>query len=207
MNPNFTLLSRRLGALLLRSFESAFIGSLKLLAFPIGALLFCQTASACESSIAGAWRSDGAKTMAFARDNTKLEPRQDSFLAALMGHMIIEFDEKNMRLRLPDLEVPVNGETMPFAGFSEERTYKILFCNDQKSVVQSTLASGKNDVTTYFFVGTDEMWVYAGSSDPTSPDMHLREYFRREPALRSKQQSLINLTPRSCPYPCDSPAI
>jgi hypothetical protein len=39
-------------------------------------------------------------------------------------------------------------------------------------------ANGFN-VTTYYFVGTDQIWTYAGTNDPNVPDLHLREYYTR----------------------------
>lgn len=152
---------------------------MKSLAVLLSALLFCPIASACESSISGAWVSDGPRTMDFARDNTKLEPRQESFLAALMGNMTIEFDGKQMHLRMPDLKVPVNGELRSFAGFDEQKSYEVLFSNCRTVVIASTDPGGKVDVSTYYFEGTDEMWVYTGSNAPAVPDLHMREYFRR----------------------------
>jgi hypothetical protein len=152
---------------------------MKIQVLPLLAVLLCPVASACEPSISGEWQSDGERTMAFARNRTKLEPRQESFLAALMGHMTMEFSEGQLRLRFPDLKVPVKGELKPFAGFEIEQPYKILFCNDRMTVVQSTRSDGADDVTTYYFVGPDEMWAYTGGDDPAIPDMHLREYFRR----------------------------
>ncbi|GAB3092379.1 hypothetical protein GCM10027159_06990 [Lysobacter terrae] len=117
--------------------------------------------------------------MAFARDNAKLQPQQESFLTALMGHMTMEFGDGKVELRFPDLQVPVKGELKPFAGFEEKGSYDVLFCNDRMAVIRSTLDNGEDDVGIYYFVGPDEMWTYLGSNKPAVPDLHLREYFRR----------------------------
>jgi len=118
--------------------------------------------------------------MTFNRTYSKLEERQDRFLAAIIGHMTLEFSADELLLRMPDTQVPVGGEIKPFAGFEEKKPYKILHCDSRSVVIESPEpVTGENDVTTYFFVGHDEMWAYIGTNSTHVPDLHFREYFRR----------------------------
>ena len=137
-------------------------------------------ASACDLKIEGKWRSEKAETMRFNREYARLQPKADSFLDALMGNMTLEFGDGEIQLRMPDLNVPVNGSPVAFAGFEERKPYTLLLCNDLGVVISSPeTGSGRMLATTYYFVGPDLFWVYAGSNDPKMPDLHIREYFRR----------------------------
>jgi hypothetical protein len=144
------------------------------------ALGFSPQPMACDISLIGTWQSDAAATMSYNRANAKLEERQDSFLASLMGKVTLEFTDKQLHLRMPDTQVDVKGELKAFAGFEERNPYKILFCNERMVVVETAEAvTDESSVTTYFFVGTDAMWIYAGTNSPKIPDLHIREYFKR----------------------------
>jgi hypothetical protein len=148
------------------------------------ALLFAGTATACPpdcaSRLTGQWQSDANASMAYNRANAKLAPKQDEFLASLIGKMTLTFDGDNVREAMPDTQVNVNGKTIPFAGFNSTNRYKVLFCSPRMVVVQSPEpVSGEETAATMYFVGNDEMWVYVGNNDPAVPDLHVREYFKR----------------------------
>ena len=137
-------------------------------------------AHACERNLIGTWKSDGKTSMAFIRDNTKLQPETDAFLAALLGHMTLSFTATELHLVMPDVEVPVSGQLRPFAGFEERKPYKVLFCSESMIVWSSKRPFGDEDSATVFqFVGLDTVWVYTGSVEPGVPDLHAREYFQR----------------------------
>jgi hypothetical protein len=147
------------------------------------ALLFCLMlifpVAACEPSILGEWKSDGPATMDFARTRAKLEPRQEAFLAALMGKMTVTISERELHLRLPDLEVSINGELKPLEGFEERKDSKVIFCNSSEAVILTGSEAERQDTTTYYFIGPDTVWTYMGTNHPDIPDLHLREYFSR----------------------------
>ena len=140
----------------------------------------CSSASACERSLAGTWKSDGEATMSFVRENAKLQHKSEDFLQALVGHMTLTFRKNELQLFTPDIEVPVSGEKRPFAGFEERKPYKVLFCSESM-IVFSTKRSFSNDyeATTFNFVGPDTVWVYMGTTNPGVPDINAREYFQR----------------------------
>ena len=142
--------------------------------------LSATSAEACPVDLTGTWESDGPTSMAFARDRAKLEPRAETFLAALYGHMRLTFSPGELYVVMPDIQVPVSGKSKPFAGFSEKKPYKILFCNDM-TVVFSAKRSFNEEMaaTTFNFVSKDQFWVYLGSTDARVPDLNTREYFRR----------------------------
>lgn len=149
---------------------------------PLIVLSLSPTLMACDTSLIGTWQSDATATMSFNRNYAKLEERQDGFLVSLMGKMTMEFTDKQIYLRMPDTQVDVKGKLTPFAGFEERNPYKVLFCNERMVVVETAEAvTGERSAITYFLVGTDAMWVYAGTNSPKVPDLHIREYFKRIP--------------------------
>ena len=149
------------------------------LALGLAILSFGQ-AVACERNLVGTWKSDGETSMAFIRDNTKLRPKTEAFLAALLGHMTLSFTATELHLVMPDVEVPVSGQLRPFAGFEERKPYKVLFCSESMIVWSAKRPFGDGDSATVFqFVGPDTVWVYTGSVEPGVPDLHAREYFQR----------------------------
>ena len=150
----------------------------------IGAILLivlaCQGAFACPHDLRGTWQSDREASMAFARENAKLQPKTEAFLNALYGHMTLTFTRRDLHLVMPSIEVPVSGESRPFAGFEHRGTYKILFCNSTMVVWSSKLPFDiEPKATTFMFLDPNTYWVYSGGTDPKAPDLHTREYFRR----------------------------
>ncbi|KAB8196212.1 hypothetical protein FKV24_004505 [Lysobacter maris] len=140
----------------------------------------CSNASACSRSLDGTWKSDGQATMAFVREHTKLQPKTEAFLQALVGHMTMTFEGGELHLNMPDIEVPISGQMSPFSGFEERKPYEVLFCSSSTIVWSARQPFGDTDeVTTFNFVDPDTIWVYTGSTDPKMPDLHTREYFRR----------------------------
>lgn len=153
---------------------------MKKLALLLAALHISPALIACEVSLIGKWQSDAVTTMSFNRANARLEVRQDRFLDSLMGKMTLEFTDKQLHMYMPDTQVTVNDKLMPLVGFDKRAPYKVLFCNERMVAVESTEPfTGDTEVTTYFFVGSDAMWAYAGNNNAKTPDLHIREYFKR----------------------------
>ncbi|NZA26827.1 hypothetical protein H0E84_10565 [Luteimonas sp. SJ-92] len=137
-------------------------------------------AVACPQDLTGTWKSDREASVAFARGNAKLEPRTEEFLAALLGHMTLSFDDGELHIAMPDVEVPIAGERTMFAGFEEHKPYEILFCSRFAVVWSAKRPFGTElAATTFNFIDDDTFWIYAGGTDPAVPDLHTREYFRR----------------------------
>ncbi|WP_111264978.1 hypothetical protein [Marilutibacter maris] len=140
----------------------------------------CSSTNTCDRSLEGIWKSDGQATMAFVRERTKLQPKTEDFLQALVGHMTMTFEGGELHLKMPDIEVPISGQMSPFSGFEERKPYKVLFCSNSTIVWSARQPFGDTDeATTVNFVDPDTFWVYTGSADPKMPDLHTREYFRR----------------------------
>lgn len=151
----------------------------KLLAYALLSML-CGGVTACDLSLLGTWKSDGPTTMAFLRENAKLDPRAMEFLEALMGHMTLTFSDSELHQFMPDIEVPIDRELRPFAGSDERKPYRLLFCGESTIVWSARRSFGSADgAMTFNFVGPDTVWVYTGSTEPGVPDLHAREYFRR----------------------------
>lgn len=143
-------------------------------------LLFADCALACERDLSGVWKSDADASMSFNRANAKLQSKTDAFLAALLGHLTLTFAGHELHEVMPDIEVPVAGQSKPFSGSDKRKPYKILFCSASMIVwsAKRSFAEGE-EATTFNFVDADTFWVYAGSTEPGLPDLHTREYFRR----------------------------
>jgi hypothetical protein len=140
----------------------------------------CCSASSCDLRLIGTWKSDAKATIAFVKEHAKLQNNTVDFLQALVGHMTLSFDQHELRSVMPDIEVPVSGELRPFAGSTERKTYKVLFCNESTVVwsAKRSFDTGK-DATTFHFIDADSFWVYLGSTSSGTPDLHAREYFYR----------------------------
>ncbi|MDQ1924613.1 hypothetical protein [Massilia pseudoviolaceinigra] len=150
-----------------------------LLALVLSIFQLCQ-ARACDRDLTGTWKSDKSMSMDFIRDKSKIEPKTDAFLNALLGKMTLTFTNGNLYVIMPETRVPVSGEMRPFAGFEEKKLYKVLFCSSAMIVWSAKRSFGEDDVaTTFNFEAPDLAWVYTGSTVPETPDMHTREYFRR----------------------------
>jgi hypothetical protein len=135
---------------------------------------------ACDNDLAGTWKSDKNMSMAFVRENSKIQPKTEAFLNALFGHMTLTFSGSELHVVMPDIEVPVSGQVRPFAGSDERKSYKVLLCNGSMIVWSARRPFGKDlDATTFNFVGPDTVWVYTGSTVSGIPDLHAREYFQR----------------------------
>jgi hypothetical protein len=135
---------------------------------------------ACDLSLLGTWKSDGPMTMAFLRENAKLDLKAMEFLEALMGHMTFTFSDSELHQVMPDIEVPVDGQLRPFAGSDDRKPYRLLFCGESTIVWSAKRSFGTADgATTFNSVGPDMVWVYTGSTEPGVPDLHAREYFQR----------------------------
>jgi hypothetical protein len=134
----------------------------------------------CERVLLGVWQSDGERTMAFNRARAKLQPRQDAFLATIVGKMTQEFDGRSVRSRMPDIEAEVDGKATKLFGIDTQSTYDVLFCDARMVVLKGTDAKTKKvRASVYHVVDKDLMWMYAGTNEAGIPDMHIREYFKR----------------------------
>ena len=140
-----------------------------------------MAAAACPHDLTGTWVSDARVSMQHARRHARLAPKTDAFLAALFGHMTLSFGKGELRMRMPDIEAPVAGERKPLTGLEHHTPYRVLFCN-ASTVVWSARRPGASglDATTAYFVGPDTFWIYLGNAERGLPDIHAREYYRRQ---------------------------
>jgi hypothetical protein len=138
------------------------------------AVFVCATASA-DPSLIGSWKSSHDLSMAFIRDNVRLQAKTERFLDQLLGNMTLHFDAQTISNDFPDIMVDdIKGVPHQMEGFRDQVPYKALFSNDRMVVVQT------EEVTIYHFVDDDTMWVYCCAISDTIPlDLHIREYFVR----------------------------
>ena len=153
-----------------------------LLLLALTAIFTARSVQSCEHDLSGTWKSDSDASMSFNRANSKLQPKTDAFLAALLGHMTLTFTRTELHEVMPDIEVPVSGKSRPFAGGDHRKAYKIVFCDASMVVWSAKRSYGEGEeATTFNFVDPDTFWVYTGTTEPKLPDLHAREYFRRVP--------------------------
>jgi hypothetical protein len=140
----------------------------------------CMESSTPPNPLLGVWKSDHDLTMEFIRKNVRMEDKAERFLDSLMGHMTLTFSESQMKLVFPDIEVVLPSGTKLTPGFTKSSEYKVIYSSSQVVVISSTdPKDGKASVTTYNFVIDSLMWAYSGGADPSVPDIHIREFFRR----------------------------
>jgi hypothetical protein len=136
-------------------------------------------ASTCPHDLHGTWKSDREASMAFVRAYTKLQPKTDTFLDTLYGHMTLTFTDSEVHVVMPDIEVPVAGESEPFAGVDERKPYRVLFCNSTMLVIANKkYLDDEDEAAILNFVDRDTFWLYS-DGNPKVPEFHTREYFRR----------------------------
>jgi len=140
--------------------------------------------SSCSSpertKLLGTWTSDKERTMSFIQDHVKIPEKTERFFGELMGNLSVTFAESRVSYLMPDVYVTLENEKKLMVGFEETSSYAVLY-EDEKTVVISGTApvSGTEETTTYYFEGSNSMWVYIGTVDPFFPDLHIREYFKR----------------------------
>lgn len=144
-----------------------------IIVFPIGS-------QECANRIVGTWRSDASISMTYNRTYARLEPRQDEFLASLMGKMTMTFSGQQFHLRMPKTTVSVQGELREFDGFEKAGPYQVVACGTNNIAITMG-KEGSLDLATYYFTSDRQMWTYGGGADPKLPDLHIREYFERVP--------------------------
>jgi hypothetical protein len=67
----------------------------------------------------GTWRSDHDQSMSFLRAHTRLEPRQSDFPDGTLGRLQLSFDGAQFRYKMPDVDAPIQGKPLHFAGIDE----------------------------------------------------------------------------------------
>lgn len=88
------------------------------------------------------WRSDAELSLAHMRHYAKLEARTDAFLASLLGHLVHEFSDRELRQSMPTVEVQLPDGADTFEGFEESGAYTFLYCDKV-----STVISGRQPAT------------------------------------------------------------
>jgi hypothetical protein len=151
---------------------------LRLLAFLCHLFLYANVHAA--PPLTGEWKSSRDLSMTFIESNVRLKAKTESFLRQLFGHMTLSFDAEHVTLDFPDIGTEIDGAAYPMTGFREKARYKVLFSDDTRTVIQAKDPfTQRETVRIYYFVDNDTMWIYGGSTDPTQPDLHIREYFVR----------------------------
>jgi len=141
--------------------------------------LFLQTAWA-DPKLEGKWQSDHDLTMAFLRENVKLQDKTVAFLDQLMGHLSLSFGKQQVVAEMPVLSVKMGDSLHRLDGYHWQSAYRVVYRNAHAVVAVSREQGSGNEVAVkYNFVSPDVMWIYVGGTDKMFPDLHYREYYRR----------------------------
>jgi hypothetical protein len=132
-----------------------------------------------EPKLLGKWKSDGQKSVAFAKERAKLEDKTLLFLEQLLGNMTLTFTRESITSEMPDVQTQsTEGVKSKLNGFSERHPYKVIGLTESQVAISTVEAvTGRKAIVVFNFDGKDAMWVYVGS--PAMPETNIREYFVR----------------------------
>jgi len=145
------------------------------------ALAFAVAATTVHSEprLLGKWKSDGQRSVVFAKARAKLEDKTLLFLEQLLGNMTLTFTRENLISEMPEVQTEsIDGVKSKLVGFSERHPYKIIGLTENQVAISSVEpVTGRKAIMVFNFDGENTMWVYVGS--PSMPDTNFREYFVR----------------------------
>jgi len=142
-------------------------------------LLLVPLAGHAADRLRGTWQSDHEETMRFVKAHVLLEPRQTDFLDGSVGHLRLSFDGAQLRFKMPDVDMPIQGKSLHFVGADQTYSYRVLG-KDQDSVsLMVEKYHGRDRIIHVHFVGDDVFWLYSEESDYGLRNLNYREYFRR----------------------------
>jgi hypothetical protein len=127
----------------------------------------------------GTWQSDHDATMKFAVDHALLEPRQTEFLAGSLGRLLMSFDGVQMRYKMPDVNINIQGKALHFVGTDETYPYRVLGADEDSIALMLEKSHGRDRIIHIHFVSDEVFWLYSEESDYGLRDLNVREYFRR----------------------------
>ncbi|AVP99459.1 hypothetical protein C7S18_20805 [Ahniella affigens] len=141
----------------------------------------------CTKRLLGTWQSDREQTMAYNEANAKLSRKQTRFMAELLGTLTLTYTKSDVVVRMPDSWVTGrDGKKKPFAAFEDRSKYEIVHCDPYMVITRTVLVTDATDdadsdplVNVLNMVDDEHYWVYQGQTDPTRPDLHSREYFKK----------------------------
>ena len=129
--------------------------------------------------LSGTWRSDHDASIQFAKNHAILEPRQLEFLDGSLGRLEMSFDGKEMRYRLPDFDLTIQGNSRHIVGSDESYSYHVLGADNDSIAILVGKYQGRDRILHIHFVNDDSFWLYSEETDFGLRDLNFREYFRR----------------------------
>jgi hypothetical protein len=142
-------------------------------------LLLLPLVGTAADRLRGTWQSDNEETMRFVKDHTLLEPRQSDFLNSSLGHLRLSFDGSEMRYKMPDVDLQIQGKPHHLAGEDVSHRYRVLGADQDSIALLVEKDHGRDRIIHIHFVGNDVFWLYSEESDYGLRDLNFREYFRR----------------------------
>jgi hypothetical protein len=142
-------------------------------------LLFQPVVGTAADRLHATWQSDSEETMRFVKDHSLLEPRQFDFLNGILGHLRLSFDGSEMRYKMPDIDLQIQGTPQHLVGEDESRRYRVLGRDQDSIALLVEKDHGRDRIIHIHFVGDDVFWLYSEESDYGLRDLNFREYFRR----------------------------
>lgn len=143
------------------------------------AIVFASAAHAEPPTLLGQWKSDGPRTMAYVRENTKLDDRMRRGLEPLLsGGTTLTFSGTTLQTEMPDILMGMSAAQDPSSRISAQQPYQVLGATETQIAVSSIdVVLRRPYLMVFNFIGKDTMWVYKAC--PWLPDANFREYFVR----------------------------
>lgn len=127
----------------------------------------------------GTWRSDHDASIQFAESHAILEPRQLEFLNGSLGRLEMSFGGEEMRYRLPDFDLTIQGKLRHMVGADESFSYRVLGVDKDSVAILVAKYQGRDRILHIHFVNDDTFWLYSEETDFGLRDLNFREYFRK----------------------------
>jgi hypothetical protein len=128
-------------------------------------------------AIEGKWLSSLEKFESFNKKWAKIDDRAWAFMSQTQGYETILFNNKEMLISTPEIEVKVGEKSMKLPSKEEQISFNVLGCTD-KSIVLKYERYGKIHISQLQFDSDNTFWEYMGTPD-SDGNSHIREYYTK----------------------------
>ena len=94
--------------------------------------------------------------------------------------MTLEFSRDRALMKMPDLNVSIQGKSFELAGMREARSFAALGCDEKSVALMARDSEGKNKIVVYHFESEDVMWVYPDAAIDGLAVLNIREFFAKQ---------------------------
>ena len=140
------------------------------------------------SQVDGTWKSDWTLTKKHLDEQCKLSDEAVAGLQRLMGKMTIQYTGKRAVFTMPAIKFTRDGTEKTIEGWTRTEVLDVVGRTKTTIALRTKAVAPPVDgdsISLMHFVDADTYWVYLGDSPLV--DMHVREYFRRVPAVEKRE--------------------